>query len=255
VVLLTLMLGGALGIAPAAFAGTTAIDAASAESLGMPRLHEPFTDCNCVAMTWDSSKGPLTLEVGRDQVDHLEHDVSEVEAPNRLTLVTTAGQRIPLEEAPCVFAERAADKYTTVLDIPVEIVGEQAADGSTCGDTFQDLREWSDEVTRRQHENLHYIESSDLQLASLKVLSSKGAAPEIAGVKRALAASRSRAASCWGEASEATVVVKAKGGALHAKRTGDATVDACFLEMVSATAIPAGKVKVKAIFGPPEPRG
>jgi len=236
--------GGAANAAP------TPIDAQSAQSLGMPRLHEPFTDCDCVAMTWDTENGPLTLEVPRDQVDHLEHAVTD--GPNKLALVTTEGARIQLEEAPCVFAERAGRRYVEVLGLSVELVGTPLADDSTCGDTFQDLRAWNDEVIRLQHEGIKYVQSSDLKLASLKVLSSKGAETDVATVRRTLAATRGRAASCWTEGSGASVVVMAKGGALRAKRSGDAGVDACISEMVSATSIPAGKAKVKVVYGPPE---
>jgi len=241
--MLTLLFG-------AAVAGTTAIDVAGARSLGMPRLHEPFEDCECVAMTWDSARGPLTLEVPLDDISRIEHTTGD--GPHEVALVVSDGTRLPLEEAPCVFAEQASAKYQTVLGIDVQVVGDRAADGSTCGDAFEDLRQWSEEVNRLQRSSVHYISNDDLQLASLTVVSSKGNDGEVATVKRTLAASRSRAARCWADAEDAgSVVMVSKGGALKARRSGDAGVDACMSELAASTTMPAGTAKVKVVFGPP----
>ena len=252
----------ALFTASRALAATTPIDVVTASQLGMPRLHDPFSDCQCVGMTWDDGGETLTLEVPVADIVGLERVV--VEGGHDVSLVLVSGERLLLEQAPCVFAEQMSQKYATVLALQTTVVGAEGEQvDATCGDVLEGVRQWSAEVQRQQREAVHYLSTEDIPLASLQVLSSKGEEGAVTGARRALAAARTRAASCWtGDASAASesvqLTVKGSGGArpkVKAKAVGVAALDRCFDEIASAVSIPAGKIKIKAVYGPPVPHG
>jgi hypothetical protein len=245
-----------------ALAGQVAVDVDAAVELGLPRLHDAFRDCQCVGMTWDADGSDYVLDLPAHDIARLER--VEGEFQHTVAVVLHDERRIVLEEAPCVYAQQALEKYRDVLGVPVVVVTADGEEGEpTCGDVLGALRVWSEEARRLDHQNVRYMSTDDIPVASLQVLQKKGDATTVTGATRALAATRTRAASCWsGDAadSDATVqlTVKGSGGGaprVKARHVGVQSIDRCFDELASAVAIPAGKVKVKAVFGPPTPPG
>lgn len=242
----------------AAWAGPVAVDAEAATGLGMPRLHEPFVDCQCVGMTWETATGTVTLEVPVAEVARLERVVAD--GPHELALVTAAGHRIVLEEAPCVYAASIGTRYTDVLGLPVTVVDDQGAEVvGACADGLAEVREWSERMAKLEKDAVHYMTTADLGVAELEVLSSKGEEGLLTSARRALAATRTSAGRCLGRVEEGVeppaIQVTVKGSAaatrVKARPTGAPEVDACMDDLVGAMALPSGKMKLKAVYSAP----
>ena len=245
----------------AAMADPVVIDVDTALTLGLPTVHDPYKECDCIRLGWDGEGEGFSLELPSANVSHFEHRVL-VDQPHEMVLVLNAGQQLVLEQAPCPYVQSGIDKYQLVLRTErrlLDAAGEPLADA--CGDIFQSVRDWDDEQRRRRENSVHVVSTDDVALSRLSVKSTKGDEADVTLVRRALAASRTTAARCWTESatseSQVAWTVSSKPGQrpkVKAVPSGDAEVDACFDQLAAAIPFPpVGKTKIKVAFRPDVP--
>jgi hypothetical protein len=229
------------------------VDMAEALALGMPRLHEPFTDCQCVGMTWAVGAGePLVLEIPRADITAVRHDV--LDGPHELRLVLASGEEMLLEQAPCRYVALAAAKYSSVLGIPEETVDvDGALIEDPCGPPIVDIE--SMESMRKRAMAAEQSRLDDRQRARMELVSAKGEPQVVLGVRSSLNAAVMGAGQCFGRAPVAPetrvdVKVSTRGSEVRFKTRpiGVEAVDRCFDELGDQVALPAGKAKVHVAY-------
>jgi len=230
-----------------------AIDVTEAAALGMPRLHEPFVDCQCVGMTWSAGNAdPLVLELPKDTIGSIRHDV--LDGPHELRLVLASGDELLLEQAPCQFVALATVKYSAVLGIPaltVDAAGEAVVDA--CGPPIIDIE--SIGSMRKRAMAAELVRIDDRKRARMELVSAKGEPQVVLGVRSTLDAAVMGAGQCFGRAPvppntrvDVTVLTRGGGSRFKARPIGVDAVDQCFDELASQLPFPTGKAKVRVAY-------
>ncbi len=224
-----------------------------AAALGMPRLHEPFVDCQCVGMTWSTNKPePLVLELPRDAIASIRHDV--LDGPHELRLVLASGDEVLLEQAPCQFVALAITKYSAVLGIPgdtVDAAGEAVVDA--CGPPIIDVE--SIVSMRERAMAAEKVRIDDRRRARVELVSARGEPQVVLGVRSTLDAAVMGAGQCFGRApvlpnTRVAVTVHTRGddSRFKARSIGVDAVDQCFDDLASQLPFPSGKAKVRVAY-------
>ena len=237
-----------------------AITLEQAVGLGMPRLHEPFSDCGCVAMTWQVNGEPVVVEVPREEIALVRHRV--IDGPHELSIHTKGGIDVLLEQAPCPFVYQGIAKYAYVLEVPSETVDALgAAVEPSCGEMFQEVKDWEDMRARARAAEAAAAAAAaqPVKTAALELISAKGDDAAVLGVRTSLSAARVTAGECWNRADVAAdarvvVTVATKSGSparVKTGRVGDAVVDSCFEELARNVRLPQGNAKVRVAYSPP----
>ncbi len=232
-----------------------AVTLEEAMALGMPRLHEPFFDCQCVGMTWSGPDGlALVHELPKASIASVRHDV--LDGPHELRLVLTSGEELLLEQAPCRFVEVGVSKYSGVLQVPgLTVDGDGAEVTEACGPRAVDVQL---EQMERMHERAMAAEQTrvgDRKRARMELVSAKGEQQVVLGVRSSLGEAVMGAGQCFGRApvpaeTRVDVRVSTKGDASRFKATpiGVEPVDQCFVELGESVAFPVGKAKVRVAY-------
>ncbi len=225
-----------------------------ASALGMPRLHEPFKDCNCVGMTWSPSGTlePLVLELPRAELSAIRHDV--LDGPHELTLVLASGEEMMLEQAPCRYVEQAVIKYAGVLDLPsatLDAAGKEVV--QACGPPIVDVESMT--AMRERAMAAEQVRIDDRRRARMELVSAKGEPQVVLGVRSTLNEAVMGAGECFGRApvprdTRVDVKVSTRGSDVRFKASaiGVDAVDQCFDELAGKVAFPIGKAKVRVAY-------
>ena len=225
-----------------------------ASALGMPRLHEPFKDCNCVGMTWSPSGSvePLVLELPRAELMAIRHDV--LDGPHELTLVLASGDEMMLEQAPCRYVELAASKYACVLDLPsstLDAAGQEVE--GACGGPIVDVE--SMRAMRERAMAAEQVRIDDRRRARMELVSAKGEPQVVLGVRSTLNEAVMGAGECFGKApvpqdTRVDVKVSTRGSDVRFKASsiGVDAVDQCFDALAGKVAFPVGKSRVRVAY-------
>ena len=230
-----------------------AVSLQEALALGMPRLHEPFADCQCVGMTWSGAEGKALIhELPREAIASVRHDV--LDGPDELRLVLTSGEELLLEQAPCRYVARGVIKYSGILGVPGLTVDAEGAEVvEACGPPVVDV-----EAMREAHEQAMAAEQEridDRKRARMELISVKGDPQVVLGVRSSLHDAVMGAGQCFGKAPvpadtrvAVKVTTKGTGARYKASSIGVEPVDRCFAELGDKVMFPAGKAKVKIAY-------